>query len=149
MTFSFFLSLEADGFGLVVGDEGVAIEGDLIYYLAGAVAVPDFATDGDFSNGELGPLRRVSREVESERSLVGLMARTFCFIPFRTGDGEGFVASVATEEATRGLTGGREGEGSLLGGFEAEAIAFGSSDDLFFDKLLSWVFTMTLNLNEA
>ena len=95
----------------------------------------------------MGPLGRVSTEVKSERSFSGLTARAFYLIPFGTGDGEGFVASVATEEATGGSARGREGEGSLICRFEAEAIAFGSLEDLFFDDL--WVFTMALGLNKA
>ena len=149
-----------DGFGLVAGEEGVATEGDLVYYLVGVAATPDVTAEGDpiifdgekrgcFGNGELGPLKRVFREVEFERSLVDLMARAFCLIPFGTGGGEGFMAGIATKEATGGSTGGREGEGSLLCHFEAEAAAFGSSEDLFFDELPPQVFTMTLGQNRA
>ena len=96
------MSLEVDGFGLVAGDEGVGTGGDLVCCLADVAAAPDVAVEGDpiafdgkergdFDNRELDPLERVSREVESERSLVGLMARAFYLIPFRTGDGEDVV----------------------------------------------------------
>ena len=110
-----FLSLEADGFGLVAGDEGVATWGDLVCCLAGVAAAPDVVAEGDpiifdgeergdFGNGELGPLEKVSREVESKRSLIGLMAQAFCLIPFGTGGGKGFMASDTTERATGGST---------------------------------------------
>ena len=77
------------------GDEGVATVVDLACYLVGVVAAPEVVADrdpivsngeerGDFDNGEFGPLGNVSREVDSERSLVGLMARAFFLIPFGT-----------------------------------------------------------------
>ena len=158
-TFSFFLSLKADGFGHVDGGD-VATRVDLTCCFVGVAVASNVATDGnpfvcdgeesgDFDNRELGSLGNVSREVEFERSLVGLMARAFCVIPFGTGGGEGFMAGIATKEATGGSTGGREGEGSLLCHFEAEAAAFGSSEDLFFDELPPQVFTMTLGQNRA
>ena len=85
----------------------------LVCCLASLVATPDVAAEanpivfngderGDFVNGDFGPLGRVSREVKSERSLVGLMAQAFCLIPFRIGGGEGFVASIAIEETMGG-----------------------------------------------
>ena len=98
-------------------------------YFAGVVAtfagaerdpiVFDGEERGDFGNGELGPLGKVSIEVESERSLVGLTARAFCLIPFGARGGEdGFVVFVATKETT-GSVGCGEGEDILLGHFEA------------------------------
>ena len=88
-------------------------------------------------------------EVESERSLSGLTTRAFYLIPFGAGGGEdGFVASVATEEATSGSVGGGEEEDPFLGHFKAEVAAFRSSDDLFFEELPPWVFTIGDGLNK-
>ena len=59
----------------------------------------------------------MSTEVESERSLVGLIAQVFCLIRFGARIGEdGFVVSVVTDETTGSARGG-EGEGTLLGCF--------------------------------
>ena len=77
------------------------------------------------------------------------MARTFCFIPFGTGGGEEFVASVAIEEPIEGLAGGGEGQGSLIARFQVEVATFGSLEDRFFDELPLQVFTMILGLNRA
>ena len=44
MIFPFLLSLEVDGFGLVVGDEGVAIGVDLVCCLANVVAEGDLSS---------------------------------------------------------------------------------------------------------
>ena len=99
MTFPFFLSRVAKGFGLVGGEDDVATGGALVCCLAGVAAAPNVAAEGDpivfqgedkgdFGNGELGPLGSVSREVESERSFNGLTARAFCLIPFGASSGE-------------------------------------------------------------
>ena len=142
------------------GEDGVATGGALVCCLASVVAAPDVAVEGDpivfdaedrgdFGNGELGPLGSVSREVESKRSLSGLIAWVFCLIPFEARGGEDdFVVSVAIEETTRSAGGGK-GESSLLGRFEAEVIAFGSSDGLFFEAPLPRVLTMAVGLNKA
>ena len=82
------------------GEGSVATRGALLCYLAGVAVegdpiVFDGEDKGNFSNGELGPLRSVSREVESKRSLSGLTARAFCLIPFGARNGEDvFVAFV-------------------------------------------------------
>ena len=47
MTFPFFLSLEAEGFGLMGGEVGAATRGDVVCCLAGVAAAPDVATEGD------------------------------------------------------------------------------------------------------
>ena len=57
------------------------------------------------------------------------------------------MVSVATEETT-GSTGGEEGEGSLLGRFEAETAAFGSSEGLFFEAQPLRVLAIAAGLKE-
>ena len=147
MTFPFFLSFEAEGFGFKGGDEGVAIGDDLTGYLVSVTAdrdpiVFDGEESGDFSNRELGPLGSISKEVESERSFIGLVARAFLLIPIGIEGEEGVMAFVAIEEATCCIPGGGDGEGSFLARFEAKDTAFGSSEDLFFVELSSRVFTI-------
>ena len=54
MAFSFILSREAKGFGLVGSEDGVATGGALVCCLAGVTAAPDVAVEGDpvFFNGD-------------------------------------------------------------------------------------------------
>ena len=84
----------ADCFSGIEAALAIATEGDSFHF--------DGEERGDFDKGELGPLGKVSNEVESQRSLVGLTTLVFCLIPCGTDDGreDGFVASVVTEEAT-------------------------------------------------
>ena len=135
------------------GDEGVATGDDWTDCLVVVTTTPEVAIvgdpiifdgkeSGDFGNGELGPLKRVSKEVESERSFTSLVARAFLLIPFGIEGEEGVMASIATEEATGCTARGGDGEGSLLARFEAKATAFGSSEDLFFVELPPRVFTI-------
>ena len=132
---------------------GVATRGDLACYLASVAIALGVASDedpiifygkksGDFDNWGLGPLGSVSREVESKRSFTGLTARAFFLVPFGTEGEKGVMASVVTQETTRGSTRGEGGEGSLLARFEAEVVSFGSSEDLFLVELLLRVFTI-------
>ena len=69
------MSLEVAGFRLVGGEVDVAIEGALVYCLADVVVAPNLVAEGDpivfdgeergdFGNGDVGPLGRVSSEVE-------------------------------------------------------------------------------------
>ena len=88
----------------------------------------------------------VSKEVEFERSFVGLTTRAFCLIPFGGCGGENdFVASVAIGEAM-GVARGGEGDGSLLGFFKVEVAALGSSEDLFFEAPPPRVLIMAASL---
>ena len=108
----FFLAFEVEGFELWGGGEAVATGDDgwaccLASVTTALEVTPDvdlivFEGDesGDFSRGELGPLRSVSSKVYSKRSSVSLVAQAFCLKPLGTGGGEGFMASVATKEAT-------------------------------------------------
>ena len=116
----------------------------------GVATASEVATDGDpivfdgeekvdFGNRELGLLRKVSKKVESKRSFSGLMAQAFLH---GTKGEEGIVSSVVRKEATGWTTGGGDEEGSLVVHFEAEATAFGSSEDLSFVELLPYVFTI-------
>ena len=80
--------------------------------------------------------------------MVGLTAQSFCLILFGAHGGEDdFVVSVATKETT-GSARGEEGEGSLLGHFEAKVVAIGSSEGLFFEAPLLLVLTMVVGLKE-
>ena len=82
----------AEGFASVVSARVVVTEGDPIDLVREPI--------GDFSNGELGPLGRVSVEDKSNTSLVDLTTLAFFFDLLGIG-GEGrVVASVATEKAT-------------------------------------------------
>ena len=58
------------------------------------------------------------------------------------------MASVTTREAIGDLTGGGEGERSLLGRFKAEVATFGPLGDLFFDELSLQVFTIMYGLGK-
>ena len=98
---------------------------------------------GDLVRGELGPLRSVSREVNSKRAFDGLEAKAFCRTPFGMGSGVGFMASIATEEATSSA-GDREGEASFLSRFEEEATTLELASILFFVELPPQVFTMLM-----
>ena len=116
--------------------------------MAGVAATPEVASDedptvfdgddrGDLGRGELGPLGSVPRDAESERSFDGLKVVAFCCTPFGMDSGVGFMASVATEEATSSSAQSEEGESSFLGCFETEAKALESAPILFFLELPS------------
>ena len=78
--------------------------------------------------------------------MVGLIAQAFFLIPFgRRGGEDGFVVSVATGEAMEAV-GGREGDGSLLDRFEAEADTLGLLEALFFEAPPLCVLTMAASL---
>ena len=74
--------------------------------------------------------------------------QAFCRMPLGTGGGVGFVASVATKEATRGSARCREGEASFLCCFEVEAAPLGSSPVIFFVELPTRVFTIFKSLDK-
>ena len=112
-----------DGFTGVVLALVVATEGDP-FDLAGE-------PKGDFNNGELRPLGRVSAEDRSDASLVGLTTLVFFFDSFGIGGEEHVVASVATEETTGWLARGRVRGVSLLARFDVVAAAMGPLSDLF------------------
>ena len=75
-------------------------------------------------------------------SNVGFTARAFYRMPLRTDGGMGFVASVATREATGDST--RDGGGivSFFYRFETEAVALVSAPDLFLEDTPPRVFTI-------
>ena len=144
MAYIFFLAFEEEGFGLQGRGEVVATwDEGWPGCLVGVAAAPEVALDedpiafegdesGDFNRGELRPLGSVSSEVDSEKSLVGLVAWAFCLLPLGTGGGQGFVASIATEEGTEGSARGEDGDDSLRCHFKAEEVAFESMSALFF-----------------
>ena len=67
--------------------------------------------------------------------MSGLTARAFFLVPFGTSGGEeGFVASVAIEEATGWVAGGEVGRVSLLGHLDTVAAALGALSDLFMEE---------------
>ena len=77
-----------------------------------------------------------------------LVAQTFCYMPLGMGGGAGFVASVKTEEATRGSIGGGLYKASFLCCFEVEGVPLGLSSVLFFIDLSPWVFTIFKSLGK-
>ena len=136
-------ALENEGFGFEGRDTGVAIgedgwaEGFATVVSAHAVAIKgdpiDFARKprGNFNNGKLGPLGRVSSNDKFDASLVALTALTLFFNPFGIGGEKRVVASIATEEATSWLAGGEVGGVSLLARFNVVTAALGPLSDLF------------------
>ena len=138
------LALEEDGFGLVGGLEMSDAIGDF-----GAVATDGESTgfvgepNGDFSNGEFGPLGSVSAKDKSDASLVGLAALTFFFYPLGIG-GEGrAMASVATEAATSWVAGV-----SLLARLDAVVTTLEPLSNLLLEEAPPRVRTMVAGLRE-
>ena len=151
------LAFEEEGFRFSGGDEGVVTRDEgWASCLDGVVATPKVAPDedptvfygderGDLGKGELGPLESVLREVNSKRSLISLVAQAFFCMSLQMGGGLDFMASVTTEEATRGSIGGGDDKVSLLCHFEVEAVTLDSALVLFFVDLPPWNFTILIN----
>ena len=100
------LPFEEEGFGLEGGEMGVATGEDgwaddfTVVAIEGEPTGLTREPKGDFGNGELGTLGKVSVRDKSDASLVGLIALAFIFDPLGIGGKGCSMDSVATEEAT-------------------------------------------------
>ena len=131
------LALEEECFGLVGGDMGVAIGDEGLASDFSDVATDGQATgldgepNGDFDNGELGPLGSVSVEDKSDASLVILTALPFFFNPlWISGEGRP-MTFIAIEAATGWVAEGGVGGVLLFARLDTITAALGAFSDLF------------------
>ena len=108
----------------------------------------DGVPNGDFGSGEFRPLGDVSGEDKSDESFVGLIALSLFFDPLGIGGKGCVVASVAIEEATGWVVGGRVGRVSLLPCLNAVTTSLGAFSDLLVVEALQRVHTIFAGLRK-